>query len=136
MCNGEVYEWRFVNYRDLPHPIHGCTVYGHSFLKLSGAKVILVNSGRQLLMVKVCFAVNFLSLIFFIFRLLQIKDSLFTSSHERKYVGFQLLEMVLPSLSVGEVPLVFSTNLLRCVVNNASSQENYLHPAAKHLVSL
>ena len=62
-------------------------------------------------------------------------ESLFTSSHERKYVGFQLLEMILPSLSVGEVPLVFSPNLLRCLVNNASSQENYLHPAARHLVS-
>ena len=130
MCNGRVVSDMFVNYRGHPRPIHDCTVCGRLFLKLYEAKVILVNSGRQLLMVKIYFAINF-SLIYNLFS----KDSLFTSSHERKYVGFQLLETLLPSLSVGEVPLVFSPNLLRCLVNNASSQENYLHPAAKHLVS-
>ena len=51
-------------------------------------------------------------------------------------MGFKLLEVVLPNLTVGEVPLVFSPNLLRCLINNASSEDNYLHPAAKHLVSV
>ena len=62
------------------------------------------------------------------------QESLFTSSHERKYAGFVLLEAVLPSLTVREVPLVFSPNLLRCLINNASSEDNYLHAAATHLV--
>lgn len=126
---------KLVNCRGLPHPIHGCTVCGHLFWRPYGAKVILVNSGRQLSMVKTRLFLLFPDLITFSSLHKYIQESLFTSSHERKYVGFKLLEALLPSLSVGEVPLVFSPNLLRCLVNNASSQENYLHPAAKHLVS-
>ena len=128
--NGRDYEWLLINCRGLPHLIHGCTACGQLFLRLYGAKVILANFGRQLLMVG---KFNFTTFSHEIFSL--SKESLFTSSHERKYVGFQLLETILPSLSVREVPLVFSPNLLRCLMNNASSPENYLHPAAKHLVS-
>ncbi len=57
------------------------------------------------------------------------------SSHERKYVGFQLCEFLLPSLKATEVGVVFSPNLLVCLMNNSRSTGNYLHSAARHLVS-
>lgn len=57
------------------------------------------------------------------------------SSHERKYVGFQLCGSLLPSLSAQEVGVVLSPNLLGCLMNNSQSAENYLFPAARHLVS-
>ncbi len=62
-------------------------------------------------------------------------DSLFSSSHERRYLGFKLLESLLPSLTVGEVAITLSPNLLSCLLNNSAAKDNYLHLAAKHLVS-
>lgn len=82
-------------------------------------------------------------------------DALFLSSHERKFLGFKLLKSLLPTLRTSEVScrgcwwdcaismgqsslqvaLVLSPNLLHCLVNNASSPDNYLHSAVTHLVS-
>ena len=62
-------------------------------------------------------------------------DGLMLSSHERKYVGFQLCGFLLPSLAADEVGVVFSPNLLGCLTNNSCAAGNYLHSAAKHLVS-
>lgn len=56
------------------------------------------------------------------------------SSHERKYASFLLVEFVLPALSVDEVGVVFSPNLLRCLLNNSHSTTTYLYPTARHLV--
>lgn len=72
--------------------------------------------------------------VLFVFELFFL-DGLMQSSHERKYVGFQVCGSLLPSLTAQEVGVVFSPNLLGCLVNNCHSSENYLHSAAKHLVS-
>lgn len=63
-------------------------------------------------------------------------DGLVMSSHERKYVSFQLLEAVLPSLSPQEVGVVFSPNLLGCLMNSSRATSNYLYQATRHLVSM
>ena len=57
------------------------------------------------------------------------------SSHERKYVSFQLLQSLLPTLSADEAGVVFSPNLMGCLMNNSRSSGNYLHLKARHLVS-
>lgn len=68
-------------------------------------------------------------------KLLSYSDGLFTSSRDRKYVGFQLVEKLLPSLLADEVGVVFSPNLLHCLMNNSHSAGNSLYPAVNHLVS-
>ena len=78
------------------------------------------------------------------------EESVIVSSHERKYLSFKLLELLLPTLDVSEVSMynvvvlhyycpqvvaVFTPNLLRCLRNNLSGADNYLNKAAKHLVN-
>ncbi|XP_065891483.1 uncharacterized protein [Dysidea avara] len=63
-----------------------------------------------------------------------VDESVIVSSHERKYLSFKLLELLLPTLDVSEVVAVFTPNLLRCLRNNLSGADNYLNKAAKHLV--
>ncbi|KAF9426046.1 DNA-directed DNA polymerase [Podila epigama] len=66
-----------------------------------------------------------------------IDSSLFDSgsSHERKYWGFQIFEKVLPVLAEDQIPLVFTTNFMRCFVNNLSSEDRFLNKAAKHTMA-
>ncbi|KAF9941246.1 DNA-directed DNA polymerase [Mortierella alpina] len=66
-----------------------------------------------------------------------IDSSLFDSgsSHERKFWGFQIFEKVLPVLGEDQIPLVFTTNFMRCFVNNLSSEDRFLNKAAKHTMA-
>ncbi|KAF9105234.1 DNA-directed DNA polymerase [Mortierella sp. AM989] len=57
------------------------------------------------------------------------------SSHERKFWGFQIFEKVLPVLGEDQIPLVFTTNFMRCFVNNLSSEDRFLNKAAKHTMA-
>ncbi|KAF9434258.1 DNA-directed DNA polymerase [Entomortierella beljakovae] len=57
------------------------------------------------------------------------------SSHERKFWGFQIFEKVLPVLGEDQLPLVFTTNFMRCFVNNLSSEDRFLNKAAKHTMA-
>ncbi|KAG0370575.1 DNA-directed DNA polymerase [Gamsiella multidivaricata] len=58
-----------------------------------------------------------------------------SSSHERKFWGFQIFEKILPVLSEDQIPLVFTTNFMRCFVNNLSSEDRFLNKAAKHTMA-
>jgi len=60
-------------------------------------------------------------------------DTLFTpaASQERKYSGFQLFQRVLHDAPAEFVPVLFTQNLVRCLMNQLSSQERYLHRAAE-----
>ncbi|KAF9185678.1 DNA-directed DNA polymerase [Haplosporangium sp. Z 767] len=58
-----------------------------------------------------------------------------SSSHERKFWGFQIFEKVLPVLAEDQIPLVFTTNFMRCFVNNLSSEDRFLNKAAKHTMA-
>ncbi|GJJ69193.1 DNA polymerase phi [Entomortierella parvispora] len=66
-----------------------------------------------------------------------IDTSLFdsSSSHERKFWGFQIFEKVLPVLGEDQIPLVFTANFMRCFVNNLSSEDRFLNKAAKHTMA-
>ncbi|KAF9969908.1 DNA-directed DNA polymerase [Actinomortierella ambigua] len=66
-----------------------------------------------------------------------IDASLFdqSSSHERRYWGFQVFERALPLLKDDQLPLVFTTNFMRCFVNNLSSEDRFLNKAAKHTMA-
>ncbi|KAF9202864.1 DNA-directed DNA polymerase [Haplosporangium sp. Z 27] len=57
------------------------------------------------------------------------------SSHERKFWGFQIFEKVLPVLGEDQIPLVFTSNFMRCFVNNLSSEDRFLNKAAKHTMA-
>lgn len=59
-------------------------------------------------------------------------ESLFsnTSSSERKFWGFQVVERVLPILPSDLLPQIFTPNFMRCWINNLSSSDRYLHKAA------
>ncbi|KAF9174057.1 DNA-directed DNA polymerase [Mortierella sp. AD011] len=58
-----------------------------------------------------------------------------SSSHERKFWGFQIFEKVLPVLDENQIPLVFTANFMRCFVNNLSSEDRFLNKAAKHTMA-
>ncbi|KAF9906499.1 DNA-directed DNA polymerase [Lobosporangium transversale] len=58
-----------------------------------------------------------------------------SSSHERKYWGFQIFERVLPVLDEDQLPLIFTTNFMRCFVNNLASEDRFLNKAAKHTMA-
>ncbi|KAJ3393682.1 DNA-directed DNA polymerase [Lobulomyces angularis] len=60
-----------------------------------------------------------------------IEDSFFNSTHERKYLGFQIFQIILPKLKNSEVPTIFSKNFMRCLINNLSGEKTYLHKVAK-----
>ncbi|EDO45649.1 predicted protein, partial [Nematostella vectensis] len=62
-----------------------------------------------------------------------VDDGLFQSTHERKYLGFQLIEKILPMLKSEQVAAVFAKNSMRSFINNLSSSQTYLHKAARHL---
>lgn len=54
-----------------------------------------------------------------------------SSSHERKYVGLQLFQLILPHLEPETVAAVFSPNFVRCLQNNVAAEKTMLHAAAK-----
>ncbi|RKO89758.1 DNA polymerase phi-domain-containing protein, partial [Blyttiomyces helicus] len=60
-----------------------------------------------------------------------LDETLFNSTHERKYLGIQLFQKLLPRVTPEEIPYIFSPELLRCLMNNLSKADNYLHEVAK-----
>ena len=52
------------------------------------------------------------------------------SSHERKAVGLQLFGIVLPHMTAGDVPAVFSGTFMRTVANSLRDRSSYLHKSA------
>ncbi|DBB15045.1 TPA: hypothetical protein ACH3X3_004628 [Trebouxia sp. C0006] len=60
-----------------------------------------------------------------------VVQDLFTSSHERKALGFQLFTILLPFLRLEHLPVVFSAHFLRCFTNNLTNSKTYLHSSAQ-----
>ncbi|KIJ68933.1 hypothetical protein HYDPIDRAFT_23808 [Hydnomerulius pinastri MD-312] len=71
-----------------------------------------------------------------------VDESLFSSSSspERKYWGFQVFKKALSRVSVTELPMLFTKNLMRSWINHLSNKDRYLHKisldVAKHIQSL
>ncbi|KAI8810771.1 DNA polymerase phi-domain-containing protein [Cladochytrium replicatum] len=61
-----------------------------------------------------------------------VDDALFSSSNERKYLGFQLFEYVLPRISQDQIAFIFSDKLADCFTYNLSHPDSFLHKAALH----
>ncbi|KAL9986840.1 hypothetical protein ACROYT_G001046 [Oculina patagonica] len=64
-----------------------------------------------------------------------IEDGLFQSTHDRKFLGFQLVKKVLPKISAKQVSVLFGGHMMRSFINSLSSSQSYLHEAAKQLAS-
>ncbi|KAK9814621.1 hypothetical protein WJX72_008822 [[Myrmecia] bisecta] len=62
---------------------------------------------------------------------LVVEAELFTSSHERKYLGFQLFILMLSHLRPQQVRAIFSQNFLRCLINNLGDKKSFLHAIAQ-----
>ena len=58
-----------------------------------------------------------------------------TSSFERKYMGFKVLELLLPSLVAADVGVVFSPIVVNHLVSNCRHEGRRLYSASKHLVT-
>ena len=57
-----------------------------------------------------------------------------SSSEERKYWGFLLFQRVIPNAPVEKLSDLFTSNLMRCFINQLASPERYLHRAAERSV--
>lgn len=66
-----------------------------------------------------------------------IDESIFsaTSSPERKYTGFQLIELALKEAPDSSKPHLFTKNFIRTWINQLSKKDRYLHKAALKLAS-
>ncbi|KAJ3314511.1 hypothetical protein HDV04_006050 [Boothiomyces sp. JEL0838] len=64
-----------------------------------------------------------------------IEESFFNSSHERKFIGFQIFLEILSRVTTDKVPVLFTQNFLRCLINSLSSKETFLFKQARHTTS-
>ena len=58
------------------------------------------------------------------------EGGLFSSSHERKSLGFELFSRLVPRCSAAVLPSLFSHDFMRCLVNSLSNEATLLHSAA------
>lgn len=65
-----------------------------------------------------------------------VQENLFSasSSEERKYWGFLLFQRALRDAPAQYFPIIFSKNLMRCLVNQLASPNRYLHRIANQSV--
>jgi DNA polymerase phi len=57
-----------------------------------------------------------------------------TRSHAR-FLGFKLFTMLLPSLHADDVPVLFSQQFMRCMVNSLTNKDTMLHTSASVCLS-
>ncbi|OUS49590.1 DNA polymerase phi-domain-containing protein [Ostreococcus tauri] len=53
-----------------------------------------------------------------------------TGSHQRRFLGFRVFDALLASATAQEIPALFSTNFIKCLLNNLNAPDNYLHECA------
>ena len=59
------------------------------------------------------------------------EEGLFVSgSHQRRFLGFRVFDALLNCAEVNEIPGLFSDNFVKCLLNNLSQPDNYLHECA------
>jgi len=59
------------------------------------------------------------------------EDGLFVSgSHHKRFLGFRIFDSMLSEAEAHEIPALFSANFVKCLLNNLSSPDNYLHECA------
>jgi len=60
-----------------------------------------------------------------------VEGACLSSSHERKALALQLLQLLLPVATAETVPLLLSKQLLSCLDTAMRDKGSYLHAAAK-----
>lgn len=64
-----------------------------------------------------------------------VEGGLLQSTHERKFLALQLLLQLTPNISTNMVTTVFSSPMMKCLINSCNSKENFLFKAAKDILS-
>ncbi|TPX59586.1 hypothetical protein PhCBS80983_g02349 [Powellomyces hirtus] len=65
-----------------------------------------------------------------------LDEALYSSTHERKYLGMQLFQRVLTRVEAADVPFIFTPQLLRTLINNLAKHDNYLYKIAKQTATV
>jgi hypothetical protein len=60
-----------------------------------------------------------------------VEGACLSSSHERKALAIQLLQLLMPVMGPDMVPVLLSKQLLGCVATALKDKESYLHASAK-----
>lgn len=60
-----------------------------------------------------------------------VDSACFSSSHERKALALQLLQLLLPVMTPDSVPVLLSKQLLGCLGTALRNKDSYLHASAK-----
>lgn len=69
-----------------------------------------------------------------------VEDSLFNSTHERKYLGLQIFQLLLPRLAStatatnNDIALLFTNNFMHCLITSLADINTHLHRIAKQTV--
>jgi DNA polymerase phi len=63
-----------------------------------------------------------------------VEGACLSSSHERKALALQLLQLLLPVMGPDMVPVLLSKQLLGCVATALKDKDSYLHASAKRCV--
>lgn len=56
------------------------------------------------------------------------------SSHERKYWGFEIFGKFVANVNADDLPILFSPNFMRCLINQSAQSNRLLHKMAKKLL--
>eukprot|EP00936_MAST-01D_sp_MAST-1D-sp1_P000004 g4.t1 len=64
-----------------------------------------------------------------------VEGVLVNSTHERRWVAFQLVEQLVQKLPAQCLQVVLSRPLLRCLINNLQKESTYLHSQARHTLA-
>jgi DNA polymerase phi len=60
-------------------------------------------------------------------------DSCFLETHERKFLCFQILQLMLPSLTHLHIPLILTPKFLKCYINTLSNKNTLLYAQARNI---
>ena len=64
-----------------------------------------------------------------------ILDCLLTSTYERKFLAYQIIEQyILPTMTINEVGVVLSPTLLRTLKTSTRVPQHVLYEASQHVV--
>ncbi|KAJ3287161.1 hypothetical protein HK104_008733 [Borealophlyctis nickersoniae] len=60
-----------------------------------------------------------------------LDESMFNSTHERRFLALKLFQELLSRVATDEIPFLFTPALLRCLMTNLAKKDNVLHKVAK-----
>ncbi|KAJ8325707.1 DNA-directed DNA polymerase [Batrachochytrium dendrobatidis] len=61
-----------------------------------------------------------------------VEATLFTTSHERKHIGFQVFEAILLIVDEKQIPFLLTPHFLHCLIDSLSKKNGYFYKQALH----